>query len=195
MVFSTDLKGEPVKTTGPTITRQPEHPGHDELLDTDGYGNEFHLLIDGNIIGGTYWCPVSHTGLIVEAGKQWASHGPAGYSLGHPTREDAEQIQLKAAGLAGATVLTETGPTPDPEPAPLPVTWEQALAEAKEKGVGRCSDHAAMAVFCDASITYIVGAVSGQLIWEGAMRKGMTFRELGRLAGEDPIACSELMWV
>lgn len=176
----------------PTITRQPVHPGYDELLDADGYGDEFHLLIDGQIIGGTYHCP---PGRQIKAGMQWASHGPAGYSLGHATREDAERVQLEALGHAGAAVTTQAGPAPEPEPAPLPVTWEQALAEAKEKGVGRCSDHAAMAAFCDASIQYAVGAVSGQLIWEGAMRKGTTLLELGRLAGRDPIACSELMWV
>lgn len=175
-----------------TVTRQPEHPGYNELLDADGYGDEFHLLVDGQIIGGTYHCP---PGPQIKAGMQWSSYGPAGYSLGHATREDAEQVQLKAHGLAGATVLTEAGPAPAPEPTPLPVTWEQALAEAKEKGVGRCSDHAAMAAFCDTNITYIVGAVSGQLIWEGAMRKGLSFLQLGRLASRDPIACAELMWV
>ncbi|MET7687993.1 hypothetical protein ABZT06_08430 [Streptomyces sp. NPDC005483] len=179
-------------TQQPTITREPKYPGYDTLLDDDGWGEDFYLLIDGQIIGGTYHCP---PGDRIQEGKQWASYGPAGYSLGHATREDAERVQLKAAGAADATVATEAGSAPEPEPEPLPVTWEQALAEAKEKGVGRCSDHAAMAAFCDANITLIVGAVSGQLIWEGAMRKGMTFRELGRLASQDPIACSELMWV
>lgn len=173
----------------PTVNRQPEYPGYDD------YDADFHLLVDGQIIGGTYHCPVSDSGKIIEAGKQYVSYGPAGYSFHHPTREDAEQAQIKAHGLTGATATTESGPDPEPEPAPLPVTWEQALTEAKTKGVGRCSDHAAMAAYCDANITYIVGAVSGQLIWEGAMRKGMTFLELGRLAGRDPIACAELMWV
>lgn len=181
-----------MQVDGHTITRQPEHPGYNELLDADGYGDEFHLLVDGQIIGGTYHCP---PGPHIKAGMQWASYGPAGYSLGHATREDAEQVQLQAANLADTTVTTEAAPAPAPEPAPLSVTWEQALTEAKEKGVGRCSDHAAMAAFCDVSIQYAVGAVSGQLIWEGAMRKGMTLLELGRLAGRDPMACAELMWV
>jgi hypothetical protein len=177
--------------TQPTITRQPVHPGYDTLGDADTWGEDYYLLINGDNIGTTWYCPADY----VKDGERWASDGPAGLSMGHPTREAAEQAQLKAAGIANATATTQPGPAPAPEPEPLPVTWEQALAEAKEKGVGRCSDHAAMAAFCDANITYIVGAVSGQLIWEGAMRKGMTFRELGRLAGEDPIACSELMWV
>lgn len=174
-----------------TITRQPEHPGYDELGDADNCGEDFHLLVNGEIIGGTYWASAER----VKDGERWVSYGPAGYSFGHRTREDAEQVQLAAHGLANATVTTEAGHAPQPEPAPLPVTWEQALAEAHTKGVGRCSDHAAMAAFCDANITRAIGAVSPQLIWEGAMRKNMTLLELGRLAGRDPYACSELMWV
>jgi hypothetical protein len=168
------------------VTSRPEHPGYDSPED------DFILLIDGHQIGGTYWCPV---GERIRAGKQYVSYGPAGYSFGHPTREDAEQAQLDACGLTNATVATEAGPAPSRNRPPLPLTWEQALAEAKTKGVGRCSDHAAMAAFCDASIMHAVGAVSPQLIWEGAMRKDMTLLELGRLAGRDPYACSELMWV
>lgn len=180
-----------MQVDGHSITREPVHPGYDTLGDADNWGEDFYLIVDGQNIGTTWHCPADY----IRDGERWASDGPAGLSMGHRTREDAEQAQLKAHGLTGATVTTQAGPDPAPEPAPLPVTWEQALAEAKTKGVGRCSDHAAMAAFCDANIQHIVGAVSGQLIWEGAMRKGMTLLELGRLAGRDPIACSELMWV
>jgi hypothetical protein len=180
-----------VQTTTHTITREPVHPGYDTLGDADNWGEDFYLLINGNNIGTTWYCSAAY----VKDGQRWASDGPAGLSMGHPTREAAEQVQLKAAGHAATTVTTQPGPAPAPEPSPLPVTWEEALAEAKGKGVGRCSDHAAMAAFCDASITYIVGAVSGQLIWEGAMKKGLSFKELGRLANRDPMACSELMWL
>ena len=44
------------------------------------------------------------------AGKQWVSYGPAGYSFGHRTREDAEQAQLKAAGTVATTIITANGP-------------------------------------------------------------------------------------
>lgn len=179
-----------MQTAGHTITRQPVHAGYDTLGDADNWGEDFYLLIDGDNIGTTWYCSAHY----VSDGERWASDGPAGLSMGHPTRENAEQAQLDAANIPPTPVTTVHIPAP-PEPTPLPVTWEQALTEAKEKGVGRCSEHAAMAAFCDANITHIVGAVSGQLIWEGAMRKGMTFLELGRLASRDPLACSELMWV
>lgn len=174
-----------------TVTRTPEHPGYDTLGDANNWGEDFYLLVDGQRIGGTYWASAER----VKDGERWVSYGPAGYSFKHRTREDAEQAQLKALGLAGATVITEAGPAPQPEPEPLPVTWEQALAEAKDKGVGRCSNHAAMAAFCDANIQLLCGAVAPQLVWEGAMRKGMTLLELGRLAGKDPMAVEALMWV
>jgi hypothetical protein len=176
-----------------TITREPEHPGYDTLGDAHNWGEDYYLLIDGTRIGGTYWCPVGHN---IEAGKQWASYGPAGLQMGFPTREDAEQAQLEASDVTPAPVDTITAPTaPKPETKPLRMTWEQALAEAKEHGVARCSDSAAMAQFCDANIHRLVGAVSPQLVWESAMKNGMTLLALGRLAGKDPLAVDELQWI
>lgn len=76
------------------------------------------------------------------------------------------------------------------------MTYEEALAEARRVGVGRCSDPAAMAAFCDSGALQIaVGAASGQLVWEGAQATGLTFLELGRLCGSDPMAVHNLMWV
>lgn len=75
------------------------------------------------------------------------------------------------------------------------MTYEEALAEAAKVGVGRCGDAAAMAQFCDANIQILCGAVSPHLVWEGAQKKGLTFLELGRLAGKDPMAVEALMWI
>jgi hypothetical protein len=51
-----------------------------------------------------------------------------------------------------------------------------------------------MALFCEYDVQIVVGAVAPKLVWEGAQRRGMTARELARLAGTDPIAVGELMW-
>jgi hypothetical protein len=75
------------------------------------------------------------------------------------------------------------------------MTYEQALAEAKRKGVGKCSDAAAMAAFCDANLQTVVGAVSPRLVWEGAMLKGLTFQQLAHLASRDKMAVSDLQWM
>lgn len=75
------------------------------------------------------------------------------------------------------------------------MTYERALEEARLVGVGVCSDKAAMAAFCDSLIQIMCGAVSPKLVWEGAIKSGMTGIELHRLAGEKPAAVADLMWV
>lgn len=72
--------------------------------------------------------------------------------------------------------------------------YEQTLAAARKVGAGCADDAGAMALFCEANIQLLCGAVSPRLVWEGAQRKGMTLLELGRLAGKDPMAVADLMW-
>lgn len=172
-------------------TRRPKHPGYDTPGDETHWGEDFHLLIGGEVIGGTYWCSADG----YPDGERWASYGPAGYSMRHRTREEAERVQLAAAGLPDATVTTEAGPAPAPEPQPLADSYEAALTRARKEGVGVCDDAAAMAAFCETTVPLLVGAVSGRLVWEGAMRKGLSALELGRLAGSDVRAVDDLQWV
>ncbi len=73
------------------------------------------------------------------------------------------------------------------------MTYQEALKEAKGN-LAHCSDAAAMAAYCDGLIQFLVGAVSPRLIWEGAMRRGMTALALARLAQTDPAATEALMW-
>lgn len=75
------------------------------------------------------------------------------------------------------------------------MTYEDALDEARKLGVGVCSDPAAMAAFCNSLIPTMCGAVSPKLVWEGAIKSGMTGLELCRLANEDSAAVADLMWV
>ncbi len=174
----------------PTITREPEHPGHETLGDADNWGEDFYLLVDGQRIGGTYWCPV---GPKIEAGKQWVSYGPAGYSFGHRTREDAEKAQLAAADVPAAPVTTVSVPA-EPEPAIASDAYDKALAKAEEVGAKHADDAGLMAMLCD-SLPFIVGSVAPRLVWEGAQKSGMTARELCRLASKDPMAVEALQWL
>lgn len=89
-----------------TITREPEHPGYDTLGDADNWGEDFYLLVNGERIGGTYWCSSD----AVMDSERWASWGPAGLSMGHPSREDAEKAQLEAAGITVGPVATVAVP-------------------------------------------------------------------------------------
>lgn len=173
------------------FTRKPRYPDFTELGSENTFGEDYDLCADGIEFANTYYCSASY----VRDGERWASDGPASLSLGHRTREDAEQVQIDAY-LANPIPLTpRPAPAPAPELAPLPMTWEQALDEAKERGTARCSDPALMASLCDGPLPTLVGAVAPQLVWEGAQKRGMTTKELGRLCNTNPIAVGELMWL
>lgn len=73
-------------------------------------------------------------------------------------------------------------------------TYNQALAAGREKGASKASDSEAMALFLESSIQTICGAVSPELVWDGAMKTGLTFREVGKLASSNPHAIADLMW-
>lgn len=74
-------------------------------------------------------------------------------------------------------------------------TYAQALAATRTTGTMQLTDPQHMALFCDSSIQILLGAVSPQLIWEGAQKKGLTVRELTKLIHEDPDAARDLMWL
>lgn len=76
----------------PVVTREPKLPGCDTLGDAGTPGDDFDLLVDGERIGGTYWCERQDLG----DGERWGSHGPAGVRMRFRTREDAEQVQVSA---------------------------------------------------------------------------------------------------
>lgn len=181
-----------------TIAREPEHPGYDTLGDADNWGEDFYLLVGGERVGGTYYCDAEN----VPDGQRWASWGIAGYSMRHHTREDAENVQTafylthpEQAAKFLADRPEEAAPEVAPELKPLPMTWEQALAEAKERGTSKCSAPALMAAFCEGDLHIIVGAVAPQLVWEGAQKKGLTSKELLHLCNTDVMAVSDLMWL
>jgi hypothetical protein len=75
------------------------------------------------------------------------------------------------------------------------MTYQEALAEAKRVGVSRCSDPALMASFLDANAQILIGAVSPELMWDGAQKTGLTTKALVALIHKDPIEAAELMWV
>ncbi len=75
------------------------------------------------------------------------------------------------------------------------MTYAQALSEGRRLGSGACGDGAAMALFCDVPLQQLVGAVSPQLVWEGARKTGLKLVDLGRLCSDDPMAVADLMWL
>ncbi|MEV7684047.1 hypothetical protein AB0O64_36760 [Streptomyces sp. NPDC088341] len=175
------------------FTRKPVHDGYNELGTENTPGEDHWILANGLNIGTTWYCAAGYA----RDGERWASDGPAGHSTGHRTREDAEQAQTNAY-LANPSVVINptTDETPaQPDPAPLPMSYAQALAEAEQHSVSKCSDPALMASLCDGPLQTLVGAVAPQLVWEGAQKKGLTSKELLHLCHTDPLAVSELMWL
>ncbi|MGW0828805.1 hypothetical protein [Streptomyces sp. NPDC002845] len=113
------------------FTRKPVHDGYDELGSENTPGEDYWILADGRNIGTTWYCSADYA----RDGERWASDGPAGFSMGHRTREDAEQAQADAY-LADPSVVIDLTPEAAPaqsDLAPLPMTYEQALAEAERR--------------------------------------------------------------
>jgi hypothetical protein len=74
------------------VSRRPRFPGSTDLGGPDTPGEDYLIVVDGAVIGGTYWCGADD----VPHGRRWASWGPAGLSMGHRRRETAEQAQVRA---------------------------------------------------------------------------------------------------
>lgn len=73
------------------VTRDPRRPADYALADrAERYRADMRLIVDGEVIGGTYYCPADY----IPARRRWASFGPAGLSMRHATRAAAEQAQL-----------------------------------------------------------------------------------------------------
>jgi hypothetical protein len=73
------------------VTREPKYADWTDLGGPDTPGEDYYLLVDGQRVGGTYWCSDDS----IPAGQKWASWGAAGYSFRHPTREAAEAVQVR----------------------------------------------------------------------------------------------------
>ncbi|MFJ4925303.1 hypothetical protein [Streptomyces sp. NPDC088736] len=103
----------------------------------------------------------------------------------------------------GGTV-TPAVPTPNhtPRPAepqntpPAPTgDYADALTVCRTLGAAHAPNDALMASLCQDVIQTLVGAVHPQYVWEGAMKKGLTAKELLHLCRTDVMAVDELQWL
>jgi hypothetical protein len=74
-------------------------------------------------------------------------------------------------------------------------SYETALAAGKRIGARRADDNALMALFCDGPLQHLVGAVSPELVWDGAQKQQLTTQQLAALANSDVMAVSDLQWL
>jgi len=72
--------------------------------------------------------------------------------------------------------------------------YQVALAAARTTPVAQQTDEQAMAALCADVLPFTLGAISPELIWNGAQAKHMTTKQLLELAQHDPHAATDLMW-
>ncbi|MDX2800111.1 hypothetical protein [Streptomyces scabiei] len=105
-----------------------------------------------------------------------------------------EQRMQDAEALRQATATDATDPAArEAKPVVYP-SYEAALAAGRAIGARRADDSALMALFCADPLQTLVGAVSPELVWEGAQAKRLTTRQLAELAASDVMAVSNLQW-
>jgi hypothetical protein len=74
-------------------------------------------------------------------------------------------------------------------------SYKAALAAGQRIGARRADDNALMALFCDGPLQRLVGAVSPELVWDGAQKQQLTMQQLAALANSDVMAVSDLQWL
>lgn len=52
-----------------------------------------------------------------------------------------------------------------------------------------------MAAYCETSLQLVVGAVSPRLVWEGAQKYGLTYRDLIEWCVDTPLKVVDLQWI
>jgi hypothetical protein len=73
--------------------------------------------------------------------------------------------------------------------------YREALKRGRKTGVSKAGTAESIAMFCESNVQILVGAVSPELVWTGAMAKRLTFLEFGRMCGSDPGAVEDLQWL
>ncbi|WP_301123989.1 hypothetical protein [Mycolicibacterium fortuitum] len=69
-------------------------------------------------------------------------------------------------------------------------TYEQALAAARRVGAAHADDAGQIAGLCDSTVQILCGAVAPRLVYDAAMKKGLS--EFSRLLADDCAAIEAL---
>lgn len=94
------------------------------------------------------------------------------------------------AAPADQPAATTDTPVRTPDDGP----YATALAAARKDGARHADDAGLMALFCANTLQHLVGAVSPQLVWEGAQRSGLSTADLRDLCAKDVMAVSDLQF-
>jgi hypothetical protein len=105
--------------------------------------------------------------------------------------------EFPAAPAAIPAASSPQAATPERQITPPAPTgaYAAALKVARAKGAVHAPNDARMAGLCQDVVQILAGAVSPQLVWEGAMKKGLTAKQLLNLCHTDYMAVDDLQWI
>lgn len=132
--------------------------------------------------------PSAETGWVQESRAKTVFHGARGglYRWFEPDAAPEDQPSTPSEPDAA---------TDDPPARPVFTgVYAQVLAAARKAGARRADDAQLMALFCADTMPYIVGALSPQLVWEGAQRRRLSTADLVGLCNKDVMAVDDLQW-
>jgi hypothetical protein len=72
--------------------------------------------------------------------------------------------------------------------------YQEAVKRGRKTGASNAATAEVLALFCYGPLQTLVGAVSPELMWAGAMAKQLTVLEFGRLCA-NPMKAAELQWL
>lgn len=74
-------------------------------------------------------------------------------------------------------------------------SFARELTAGNRIGAANATDAQNMAMFCDTTMQFMVGAFSPRLVWEGAQKAGLTALQLHKLCHEKNLrAIDDLQW-
>ncbi len=98
--------------------------------------------------------------------------------------KDADALRRTASGRGGRAPAKRVYPS-----------YGAALEAGQRIGARRADDAALMALFCAGPLQTLVGAVSPELVWQGAQTKELTTRQLAAMANRDVMEVDALQWI
>lgn len=76
-----------------------------------------------------------------------------------------------------------------------PSAYRAALKSGRKRGMAHATDAELMATFLEGTLQIMAGALSPELVWDGAQKAGLTALQVGALVAKPDLkALDDLMW-
>ena len=73
------------------------------------------------------------------------------------------------------------------------MSYDQALNHGAKVGASRAEGDSMLALLCRTLAA--VHAINPRLVYEGAKKQGLTYKEVAKLGADDPVALGDLMFL